>query len=295
MDNTLQVLFIFCLIIACYYLTQLFSPRNTVEGFQQDNLFQSFQNNYDNYYLSMYDKIYKTKDIAKYDISKIIEFTLPSNKSVFLDVGSNTGKNVHYLNKKGYSTFGIDSSKAMIDYSQYKYPKYEFTCESPYNRIQFDPSTFSYVLCTHFTIYEMDNKDIFFANVFYWLRTGGYFIVHLVNKDKFDMVVPIAKPYRLQKKLSKRITDTSIHLNNNVHYKSSFTFPSNNHVIHKETFTNKNTKQIKYYEKKMFMEPIKDIISKIKHIGFYVKGFFSYYDLNEDSEQFLYIFEKLDI
>ena len=200
MDSTLEVLFILCIIISFYYLTQFFRSRShqLEEGFTQNDLFVSKQNEhiYDDFYVSMYDRIHKTRHQSKYDFTKIVQNTQPSVSSVFLDVGSGTGTLVNRLNNNGFRAYGIDSSEAMVQYSTSKYPDSEFKCGDVKKSMEFEPETFSHVLCTYFTLYEMGDKSVFFDNCRRWLKTGGYLIVHLVDKLEFDTIVPVGKLFK---------------------------------------------------------------------------------------------------
>ena len=48
----------------------------------------------------------------------------------------------------------------------------------------------THAMCLYFTIYYIQNKRGFFQNVFHWLRPGGYFALHLVNRNMFDPILP---------------------------------------------------------------------------------------------------------
>jgi hypothetical protein len=78
---------------------------------------------------------------------------------------------------------------------------------------KYDKYTFSHILCLYHTIYEIENKRKFFQNCRYWLKNGGMLIVHLVDKKKFNTVVPVGTPDLIdnpQKYANKRITKTTV-------------------------------------------------------------------------------------
>ena len=53
----------------------------------------------------------------------------------------------------------------------------------------------------------------FFQNCINWLRPGGYLVLHLVNRDKFDPILNTADPLQFvsaQKYAKKRITKSLI-------------------------------------------------------------------------------------
>ena len=305
MDSTLEVLFILCIIISFYYLTQFFRSRShqLEEGFTQNDLFVSKQDEhiYDDFYASMYDRIHKTRHQSKYDFTKIVQNTQPSVSSVFLDVGSGTGTLVNRLNNNGFRAYGIDSSEAMVQYSTSKYPDSEFKCGDVKKSMEFEPETFSHVLCTYFTLYEMGDKSVFFDNCRRWLKTGGYLIVHLVDKLEFDTIVPVGKLFKnrhidenTNTNNGTRILSTSVALPN-IQYSHKYAFHDHDVVNRIETFTDKKTHKVRHQEGRTTITPISDIIQMAKSKGFYVKGYADYFPYNRDKHQYLYFFEKIDV
>ena len=305
MDSTLEVLFILCIIISFYYLTQFFRSRShqLEEGFTQNDLFVSKQNEhiYDDFYVSMYDRIHKTRHQSKYDFTKIVQNTQPSVSSVFLDVGSGTGTLVNRLNNNGFRAYGIDSSEAMVQYSTSKYPDSEFKCGDVKKSMEFEPETFSHVLCTYLTLYEMGDKSVFFDNCRRWLKTGGYLIVHLVDKLEFDTIVPVGKLFKnrhidenTNTNNGTRILSTSVALPN-IQYSHKYAFHDHDVVNRIETFTDKKTHKVRHQEGRTTITPISDIIQMAKSKGFYVKGYADYFPYNRDKHQYLYFFEKIDV
>ena len=305
MDSTLEVLFILCIIISFYYLTQFFRSRShqLEEGFTQNDLFVSKQDEhiYDDFYASMYDRIHKTRQQSKYDFTKIVQNTQPSVSSVFLDVGSGTGTLVNRLNNNGFRAYGIDSSEAMVQYSTSKYPDSEFKCGDVKKSMEFEPETFSHVLCTYFTLYEMRDKSVFFDNCRRWLKTGGYLIVHLVDKLEFDTIVPVGKLFKnrhidenTNTNNGTRILSTSVALPN-IQYSHKYAFHDHDVVNRIETFTDKKTHKVRHQEGRTTITPISDIIQMAKSKGFYVKGYADYFPYNRDKHQYLYFFEKIDV
>ena len=299
MDKILEILFLLCIIISFYYITQLFRNKYIEEGFTQNDTFTSKQNDqvYDEFYASIYDRIHKTRQLSKYDFMKIIQNTQPSVSSVFLDVGSGTGRLVDRINQYGFRAYGIDSSQAMIQYASSKYPSSEFKCGNVKKTLEFDADTFSHILCTNFTLYEMEDKHLFFNNCKRWLKSGGYLIIHLVDKLTFDTVVPIGK---ISKNITHtnnnnaRILSTSIALQN-IDYTHKYSFHDKDIVKRTETFTDKKTRKVRHQELQTTIESISDIVDAITSNGFYVKGYADYIPYNGDKHQYLYFFEKMDV
>ena len=73
--------------------------------------------------------------------------------------------------------------------------------------------SFTHVLCLYFTIYYIKNKKQFLTNCYDWLKPGGYLVLHLVNRNKFDPILNSADPLQAvsaQKYAKKRITNSLI-------------------------------------------------------------------------------------
>ena len=59
----------------------------------------------------------------------------------------------------------------------------------------------------YFTMYYVKNKIQLIKNCYNWLRPGGYFIVHLVNREMFDPIINAGDPLTMvsaQKYAKKR-------------------------------------------------------------------------------------------
>jgi SAM-dependent methyltransferase len=266
-----------------------------LEGFSQSDNYSLKEETliYDDFYTQIYDDLMLPQTSSEYNVSKIIEMTEPSKQySVFLDVGSGTGHTVNTLRKKGFQAHGIDQSKAMIGFSQTKFPDISVKCGNVENPITYDRGTFTHILCTEKTIYEFENKSIFFQNCYFWLQQNGYLIVHLVERNKFNPIIPSGNPTMLdnpQKYSENRITDTLIDFIN-FQYKSTYDFSKTDKVIHKETFTDTKTNVVRENEKTLYIEPIETVLLLANKYGFIVKGKANIY--NKDGE-YLYILERM--
>jgi SAM-dependent methyltransferase len=280
------------LILFYFYKKQNLAPF--YEGFSQDTRFVSkFQDDkYDDFYAKIYDSLMVPKKRADYDVLKIIEMTEPDKKSVFLDIGSGTGDLVYSLNSRGFKVFGIDKSKSMVDQSEKKYPDLQVKCGDIKEPMIYESNTFSHILCMGLTIYEFENKLEFFNNSYFWLKSGGYLILHIVDRNKFDTIIPGGKPAFLlnpQNYTEKRIKDTIIDFID-FEYKANYDI-DNSLVTLKETFTDGLTKNIRQNDFKLYMDDSKDTLLMASKAGFLVKGYATYKELG-DENQYIYILER---
>lgn len=289
--NLLTILGII-LILFYFYKKQNLAPF--YEGFSQDTRFVSkFQDDkYDDFYAKIYDSLMVPKKRADYDVLKIIEMTEPDKKSVFLDIGSGTGDLVYSLHSRGFKVFGIDKSKHMVDQALQKYSDVQVKCGNANEPMLYESNTFSHILCTGMTFYEFDNKRDFFSNCYFWLKSGGYLVLHLVDRNKFDTIIPGGKPALLSNPQSyseKRIKDTIIDFID-FEYKAKYDI-NDSKITLNETFTDGLTKNIRQNEFTLYVEDTKQILSIAANTGFLVKGYVTYNELGDDN-QFIYILER---
>lgn len=293
----LNVLIILGIILIVFYFYKKQNLAPFYEGFSQDSRFVSkFQDDkYDDFYVKIYDSIMLPKKRTEYETLKIIEMTQPDKKSVFLDIGSGTGDLVSSLTTNGYKVFGIDKSRSMVDRSEKKYPDIKVKCGDIKEPMAYESNTFTHILCMGLTIYEFTDKREFFSNCYFWLKSGGYLVLHLVDRDKFDTIIPGGKPSLLsnpQDYSKKRIKDTIIDFID-FDYKASYVFNNKEPqaVLLKETFTDGLTKNTRQNEFTLYMDETNQILSIAASVGFLVKGYATFKELGDDN-QYIYVLER---
>ena len=97
----------------------------------------------------------------------------------------------------------------MIKISQDKYPSSKYIVGDALNAMTFPQQSFTHLTCLYFTIYYIKNKRQFFENCYNWLAPGGYLLLHLVDRDNFDPILPAGDPLTIisaQKYAKERIT-----------------------------------------------------------------------------------------
>ena len=245
------------------------------EGFAQREKFVVKHNDslYDEFYSRIYNKLFMNEN--KVEIEEVLRALRPKKNSYFLDIGSGNGNTINVLNKKGFRVMGLDSSKAMIESSKEKYPDLKVKHGDALQSIQFSPNTFDNILCLYFTVYYMKNKSLFFENCFNWLKPGGYLAVHLVNRDKFDPIIPASDPLFIvspQKHAPKRITNSVVKFYD-FQYKSNFRMEKDkNKCYFEETFKDDATGNVRKNVHTLYMDTQKNILSLAKEEGFVFKG-----------------------
>ena len=269
------------------------SYRN--EGYQQNDqfLFKKGVEVYDEFYSTVYDHLVFSNVKDDYEVTQIINQTSPTSESVILDVGSGTGHHVAKMTEKGLNIVGIDISPAMVRRAKTDFPKNTFHVGDVLNTSEFRNNEFTHILCLYFTIYYFDNKQQFFNNCAEWLIPGGYIVLHLVDRKKFDPILPPGNPlYGIspQKYAKQRITHTKVHFTDFV-YQSDFLLEEDKNIAtFDEKFKFKDGK-VRKHEHRLYMEPMEEILEITRDAGFIIDGKIDLNQCGYDS-QYLYILTK---
>ena len=267
------------------------------EGFTQNQsfLFKTGPDVYDDFYASIYDQLVFNNIKNDYEVGMIINNNVPNVKSVVLDVGCGTGHHVAKLSDSDLDVIGIDISPSMIDQAKKNYPNYNFQVGDVLDKHKFIDHSFTHILCLYFTIYYLKDKQkqTFFYNCMDWLKPGGYLIVHLVDREKFDPILPPGNPLYIvspQKYAKKRITHTKIHFDEFI-YNSNFQLQENiDTATFEEKFKFKDGK-VRKQEHVMYMETIPEILNLAQDAGFIVQGKVDLMKVAYE-HQYLYVFLK---
>ena len=268
-------IFIFLIIITLF---KMIKGHKLAEGYEQNDnfVFKTDNQIYDSFYTDIYDYLAYNNVKDDYEIGEIVNKTQPTSESIILDIGSGTGHHVALLSERGYNVVGLDNSDEMIAKAKENYPQYDFVKGDIMNANQFQPNSFTHVLCLYFTIYYMQNKMQFFSNCYNLLMPGGYLVVHLVDRHLFDPILPSANPLLLltpQRYAKDRITSSKITFDK-FKYEANFNLDNDaNQALFVEKFQNKDTgKVFRKNEHKFFMENEDHIIDIAQQIGFIVQG-----------------------
>ena len=188
------------IILGVLVLLMSLQPVRSREGFETSTTIETKTGPevYDDLYAAVYDRINYDQLKNQYEIGEIINAAPPTEQSVILDVGSGTGHHAGEISRRGYSTIGVDVSPSMIARAQRRYPNVEFVNGDVKNAILFHSNSFTHVICLGFTIYEIPDKRQFIQNVYNWLMPGGYFILHLVDKNNYVPIPHGANPRKLK-------------------------------------------------------------------------------------------------
>jgi hypothetical protein len=184
----------------------------------------------------------------------------------------------------------------MVEKCTNDFPNSEIVCKDVLDTMAFEHNTFSHILCTGFTIYEMEDKDAFFKVCYYWLMPNGYLVLHLADRDKFKSIVPAAEPSAVEpdnseKYAQARITKSLIQFPG-FSYFADYGFPKEDtEVSLVEKFSDSNGR-IRKNERTLYMDPIDKILQIAMRRGFIVHSKTDMAKQNGDENQYLYILER---
>jgi SAM-dependent methyltransferase len=249
-------------------------PTNSaIEGFEQMDKFliKSGPEIYDKFYADIYDYLVFNNLKNEYEVGEIVNKSSPSSQSHILDIGCGTGHHVSSLGAKGFDVLGIDISPSMIDKAKENYPDYKFKVADALNGGEFNPDSFTHILCMYFTIYYFQDKSLFFNNCMKWLMPGGYLIIHLVDRDRFDPILPPGNPLMYvspQRYAKKRITSTKVKFTD-FSYSADFDFDTDRNITKfVEKFKNDNDGKVRKNEHILYMPDDAEILDEAQAAGF---------------------------
>lgn len=311
----LVILFI-VLLVLCFAKKDF---ETNIEGFEQKDKYKIYENAtiYDSFYADIYDELFLQPNKIEAEVDEILHITEANDKikkggkNVFkiMDLGCGPGHHVDQIQSKGISIAGCDNSKAMIQRARDLYPSSKFIEGDFMDPMLFSEESYNVLTCFYFTVYYAKDKRAFFKNCYQWLRPEGYLIIHLVDRNHFDPIVPGGKPLFLvspQKYAKDRITNSVVKFRS-FQYKSDFKAPSSSKTVKEEDndktsgeknvgkflekFTDDKTGKVRENHHTYYMPTNREILEIAKEVGFTVTGQVDLvHILNE--YQYLYILRK---
>lgn len=270
--------------------------QKMVEGFEQKDQFliKTGPEIYDDFYANIYDYLVFNNLKNDYEVGEIVNVSSPSSKSRILDVGCGTGHHVSSIGAKGIDILGIDISPSMIKKAKENYPDYKFDVADALDGNVFEPDSFTHILCMYFTIYYFKDKSVFFNNCFKWLMPGGYLIVHLVDRQQFDPILPPGNPLMYvspQRYAKKRITTTKVKFTDFA-YSADFNLDKTNDTANFiEKFKNDSDGKVRKNELTLYMPDVQQIVDEAQACGFTLESKVDLLQCQYEY-QYLYVFVK---
>ena len=282
----------FLLIVIVFFKS--FAP-NTKEGFILDDkvLYKEGNAVYDDFYANIYDYLVFSSIKNDYEIGTIVNSTNPTEKSVIADIGCGTGHHVSNITAKNLNVIGIDISPSMIKKAKEEYPDSSFQVGDALNNTLFNMNSLTHVLCLYFTIYYFKDKRRFFDNCMDWLMPGGFLIIHLVDRETFDPILPPGNPLYIvspQKYAKERITKTKVSFTDFV-YSANFDLDKNSDLAFFNEKFKFNDGRVRKQQQKLYMEDTTTILNMAQDCGFIMHAKVDLVKCAYEN-QYLYVFYK---
>jgi len=248
---------------------------------------------YDDFYANIYDYLVFSGVKNDYEVGTIINSTNPTEISVIADIGCGTGHHVSNIASKNLKVIGVDISPSMIKKAKEEYPNGDFLVGDGMDNSLFKMNSLTHVLCLYFTIYYFKDKRHFFDNCMDWLMPGGFLIVHLVDREMFDPILPPGNPLYIvspQKYAKERITKTKVTFTDFV-YSADFNLDKDSNVA---TFDEKfkfNDGKIRKQQQQLYMEDTNTIVTMAQDCGFILQAKIDLVKCAYE-HQYLYVFLK---
>lgn len=294
--SMIEKIFILFFILLIISLFCQFS-RNRMEGFQDINNkieIKDFETLNDDFYTKVFDVLTFNKIVSDFEVGNIITNTQPTERSIILDVGSQSGYLVNLFKEYTPNVIGVEKSKKLIDMAKKRYPSCEnkFLNDDILNNHLFHQNSFTHIFCLNLNFYYIENKKQFLENCFTWLIPGGYVAINLVPEEKLNAKNNILN---IRKNVYPDFVDPSLLLSDSIKftdfvYKPKFKKLDSERMMFSEKFSFNNGK-IRNQETMLYIKSIDDTIKIAKYLGFIILKQFSIKDKSGISS-FLYIFQK---
>ena len=267
----------------------------TKEGFIFDDkvLYKEGNSVYDDFYANIYDYLVYSGVKNDYEIGSIINSTNPTSKSVIADIGCGTGHHVSNISAKNLNVIGIDISPSMIKKAKEKYPNNKFKVGDALDTNLFKMNSLTHILCLYFTIYYIKDKRRFFDNCMDWLMPGGFLIIHLVDRETFDPILPPGNPLYVvspQKYAKERITKTKVTFTDFI-YNANFNLDKDSDLAFFEEKFKFNNGKVRKQQQKLYMEDTTTILDIAQDCGFVMHAQVDLVKCAYEN-QYLYVFYK---
>lgn len=257
----------------------------TREGFEDGSsvMLEDPDKYYDSTYASIYKALWHSDQKLEYEQVSFQDLALADHAKAsikVLDMCSGVAPHACWFVNMGVDYTGVDSSSAMIEQARSECPSAKFQKGDVTQASIFPPKTFSHTFLLGFSAYMFPNVKVVSDNAYLWTQPGGFFVVHLVEPDKYDPLLELSAPFAafsLQKYSYDRQTKSEIFFND-FKYTGTFQKKKNDEdAIFSEVFTYVDPKtspgNIKYREQKQrwTMPSLDSIIDTIKSSGFRLK------------------------
>jgi ubiquinone/menaquinone biosynthesis C-methylase UbiE len=271
---------ILTLILVTLYAVSIWSC--TREGFEagESISLEDPEKYYDAMYASVYKSLWHSQQKLEFEQISMQDIALADQAKAnvkILDLCCGVAPHACWFKNMGVEYTGIDISLPMMAQARIDCPSSKFQKGDVTQATLFPPKSCSHTLLLGFSAYMFPNIKSVSDNAYIWTQPGGFFIVHLVEPDKYDPILDLATPFAafsVQKYSYDRQNKSEIFFDD---FKYSGTLQKKKNeedASFNEVFTYYNTEKspgnVKYREQKQIwhMPSLESIIDTIKSSGF---------------------------
>ena len=230
-------------------------------------------------YVNMYDILFRVQEKDNYEISQLAKYTNMGENSRVLDLGCSTGHRTALLQKITPNVRGVDSSENLVRKAKQQYPSLDLVTDNILESSKLvDHKLYTHITVLYFEVYRHKDKHRLFRILNGMLAPGGKLAVHLVDRNKFDPIVPAANPIQSvspQDYAKKRLTRSEVRFNT-CSYIASLEEPSQgDSYTFVETITPKDGGKPTQNRHELHMPKQRDILAAARDAGFTIVGRFS--------------------
>jgi ubiquinone/menaquinone biosynthesis C-methylase UbiE len=248
------------------------------EGFEagESVLLEDPEKYYDALYASIYKVLWHSDQKLEFERISIHDISLAEKATSdikIMDLCCGVAPHACWFKGLGVEYVGVDNSVPMIEEARKQCPSTTFQKGDVTQASLFPPKSCSHTLLLGFSAYMFPNIKSVSDNAFLWTQPGGYFVVHLVEPDKYDPLLDLASPFAafsLQKYSYERQTKSEIFFND-FKYTGTFQKKKNEEdTVFNEVLTYYKPDKYKYREQKQkwYMPDLETMIDSIKSSGF---------------------------
>lgn len=247
----------------------------------------------DAFYAAVYDDIFTQRVTNAHEVGAIInQYPDISNQAVALDIGAGTGAYMRAFIKHGITDItGIEPSGAMIAQAKKAHPRLNLNIVKgdPTRAASFKPESFTLVTLLNFEVYHIRNTKQLFANVYEWLKPGGYFVLHLVDPRRFNAasLLGLAQPSEAN---DRSRAQNAVKFSDFEYTADVQVFP-NDMVQYMEVFTDDKTGQTRKNVRNFRMPSPQTYIETASEAGFNMLGQIDLVKAHK-AYQYFYLFYK---
>ena len=246
-------------------------------------------------YAAMHDALFRDPKKDEYEAEQLIRLSEINQDSKVLEVGSGTGHRVALLQQTGCAITGVDSAQSMVAKASSNYPSCKFVHDNIINmRNLTGQGEYTHISLLYFSVYRFQNKPRLFRILHGMLAPGGKLIIHLVNRDKFDPIIPAGNPLlgvSAQEYADHRLTRSTV-VFNTVDYVANFEVPrSGDNYVFVETITPKSGGAPIQNRHALHMPQQKRVLTYARDAGFTLIERYDLAPVHYDHHQ-IYILQK---